>query len=340
MVSSIKKIMICCALVISSFCYAGAITPHKYSDELPEYIIPENARYSVNRESSDAPDIVYYYSQPDKKSFPIAILCGGSSDESNIASIIHFHRYFLRECSDLGLAVMTLEQWGVDGNEIDKNEWIAHYTRSQRFQDHKRVIDHLLLNPPEGWNGKLVFIGVSEGGLIVTELSADYSDHTVATVNWSGAGNWSWREELWVFLQKLIQDNPECPHDVKLSDCQTCLQLVSIRENYDALMDFIIEHPSPSECFLNMTYLYHADALRFPSFDYGNLKAPYLVVSGALDTIIESTDEFVNKAQDAGVPISYHRIPDMDHYVRKRPDVIESSFKWLEKRLAEVLNES
>ena len=58
-------------------------------------------------------------------------------------------------------------------------------------------------------------------------------------------------------------------------------------------------------------------------------EAPYLVVSGALDTIIESSDEFV-KAQDKGTPISYHRIPDMDHYVRKRPDVIGDSFKWLE----------
>ena len=113
MVSSIKNIIICCALLISSVCYGAEITPYKFSDELPEYIIPENARYSVNREVSDAPDIIYYYSQPEKNSFPIAILCEGSSDESNIASVIHFHRYFLQECIDLGLGVITLEQWGL-----------------------------------------------------------------------------------------------------------------------------------------------------------------------------------------------------------------------------------
>lgn len=174
MLSYLKKIIFVCLGFSYLACFGDeVITPYKYLDELPEYSIPASARFSLSRAvADDVPEIVYYFSRPGGTTFPIAILCGGSSDLSNIASIIHFHRYFLQECTDLGLAVITHEQWGVDGNKIDKNEWISHYTRSQRLQDHREVIDELLLNPPAGWNGNFVFIGVSEGGPIGKPLKS------------------------------------------------------------------------------------------------------------------------------------------------------------------------
>lgn len=92
-VSLFKKIATCCVLLLSAACYGEVITPHKYLDKVPGYNIPKNARYVIDREVSvDAPEIVYYYSQPEKDTFPIALLCGGSSDESNISSIIHHVR--------------------------------------------------------------------------------------------------------------------------------------------------------------------------------------------------------------------------------------------------------
>lgn len=313
-----------------NFSFATAsITPYKYEEQLPSYEIPETSRFIAPREQSDAPEIVYYLSCPEKDSFPIAILCGGSCDLSNVSSIIHFHRYFLEECMDLGLAVLTVEQWGIDGSKVNKEDWIQHYTRSQRLEDHQNVIEYLQTHPIEGWNGKFVFIGVSEGGPLVTRLSEKYNDDTLATINWSGAGNWSWREELWVFLQNLIQSNPECPHDIKVSDCSECFPLISIRSTYDDLMDKIIQDPDPDKFFLNMTYRYHSDAMQFTKIDYSKLKTPYLVVSGAYDTIIDSADEFVSKAEDYNVPITYYRIPDMDHFIRKRPKILQASFEWL-----------
>ena len=311
------------------------ISPYKYTDELPKYDIPASSRFTVDRHTPQSPEIIYYLTRPKEKTFPIAILCGGSSDKTNITSIIHFHRYFLKECTDLGLAVLTIEQWGVDGNDLKVEEWVEHYTRSQRLLDHKKVIESLQTNSIEGWNGKFIFIGVSEGGPIVTSLSAEYNDSTIATINWSGAGDWSWREDLWVFLQNLIQENPECPHDIKLSDCKTCFELIGFRNNYDAQMDSILKNPTPNEYFFNMTYKYHADSLTYPKPEYQNLKKPFLVVSGALDTLIESSDLFVKKAKQVATPITYLRIPDMDHYIRKRPDIIESSFAWLKEQIAE-----
>jgi dipeptidyl aminopeptidase/acylaminoacyl peptidase len=51
------------------------------------------------------------------------------------------------------------------------------------------------------------------------------------------------------------------------------------------------------------------------------------------DSIIDSSDAFVRKAKEIGVPVTYMRISDMDHYVRKKEDVINDSFAWLKKHL-------
>lgn len=75
--------------------------------------------------------------------------------------------------------------------------------------------------------------------------------------------------------------------------------------------------------------MYHADALNWPKADYKQIKSPYLVVAGAKDTLIKSSDTFVEKAKQAGVNITYLRVSDMDHYVRKNQDILDQSFEWL-----------
>jgi len=87
----------------------------KFSDDdngMPAYDIPDSSRFTTKRMIDDAPDIVYYFSRPPENNYPIAIMCGGSSDRDHIESIIHFHRYFLQELMDLGFGVLTVEQWG------------------------------------------------------------------------------------------------------------------------------------------------------------------------------------------------------------------------------------
>lgn len=46
-----------------------------------------------------------------------------------------------------------------------------------------------------------------------------------------------------------------------------------------------------------------------------------------------SSDAFVEKAKSLGVNVTYLRIEDMDHYVRKRPDIINQSFEWLKNQI-------
>lgn len=103
-----KLLLILCMFFLYFVIGANEITPHKYTDSERQnghqkYDIPPSSRFSTKR--IDDSDIVYYFSQPKKQNFPIAILSGGSSLENDIASIIHFHRYFLQEFLDLGLVV-------------------------------------------------------------------------------------------------------------------------------------------------------------------------------------------------------------------------------------------
>lgn len=319
----------------ASFAFAvDEITPYKFTDQdqkngMPHYEIPPSCRFKTKRLEAHAPEIVYYLSKPKNKegstlqSYPIIVFCGGSTSRDDISSIINLHRYYLQEFLDLGAALLTVEQWGVDGNKIDKKIFMEHYTRSQRLRDHEAVINYLKLHPPQGWNGKLIFFGVSEGGPIATTLATQYPDTTTAVISWSGIGDWSWRDQLSAFLQQLKIDDP------------TAFQSESVtsRRNYDARMNETLRNPTAGKYFYGMTYQYHADALTYPKVDYSKLSMPFLAVAGAKDSFITSSDAFVDKAKKTGVKITYLCVPDMDHYVRKRPEIVQQTFDWLRKQL-------
>lgn len=251
------------------------------------------------------------------------------------------HRYFLKEFLDLGAGLITLEQWGVNGNKIDVDEFMNNYTRTQRLRDHKTVINHLLKNPPIGWNGKLIFVGGSEGVPLVTSLTIEYSDITIATVNWSGADDGNWRDEVWEFIKGIsdeimlsipwhIRIRSKLPTWVPYS---VILQIPKSKEECVNFLNETLKNPTAEKKFMGMTYMYHADVLNWPKTKYEKIKTPYLVVSGAKDTAVKFSDEFVEKAKKASINIDYMRVEDMDHYIRKRPDILEKSFDWIREIL-------
>lgn len=339
------------SVIISFFLFAHSsfateeITPYKFSEteyqkRFPEYSIPKSSTFSIPREKKGTPAITYYFSKPkQQEKFPIALFCAGSSSKDSVSSVIHVHRYFLKEFFDLGAGLITLEQWGVKGNHTNVDEFMSHYTRTQRLMDHRTVINHLRKNPPPGWNGKFIFVGVSEGGPLVTALSSEYSDVTLATVNWSGAGDWNWREELWAFIEGMRDEIlSSIPWHIKIRrklpkwfPFSIDLNFPETREAYDRAMNETLKSPVPEKELMGMTYMYHADSLNWPLIEYQKIRSPYLVVTGAKDTLINSSDAFVEKAQQAGVNITYFRVSDMDHYVRKRQDILDKSFNWLKK---------
>ena len=59
-------------------------------------------------------------------------------------------------------------------------------------------------------------------------------------------------------------------------------------------------------------------------------------MKGTADSDIVSCNKFVKEAQEYGVPVTYFRVDGMDHWIRKRPDVIDKSFDWLKEQLISV----
>lgn len=304
----------------------------KLSAKVEEY--DASTRFTLEKENSTSP-IVYYFSTPDTadKPYPILVLCEGSTSKGHIGSVLFIRNYLAPKIKPLQVGYLTIEKQGVDGNEVNEEEFWRNYTRSQRLKDHLSVIRHLEENPPTNWNGKFIFIGASEGGPLVTDLSI-LCPNTLATINWVGASDFSWKEELWLFFQNLKEHSfwfrlyDTIPRWLPFSS-----DVPSAREEYDTLVEKIIQNPSPNEWMGGMTYLYHADAFQTLAVDYSKIHAPFLVVKGSLDSDIASSDAFVQKAKEANAPITYFRIADMDHWIRKRPDVIDLSFDWLKKQM-------
>lgn len=321
-----KRLLALLLLITAAFSQAKAA----------EYDIPPSIRFTLDREECSTP-IIYYFSTPDAapgKTYPIFIICDGSVSKGNERSIFFVRDFFAGRIHSLDAGYLAIEKCGIDGNEIDKLVFWNRYTRSQRLQDHLQVIRHLEENPPVGWNGQFIFAGVSEGGPLVTDLSI-LCPNTIATINWSGAGDWSWADELWQFFEHWKKNSfwlrlyDSIPRWMPFSS-----DIPTTRPEFDALVQEIIANPSPDLWMGGMTYLYHADAFQKPSVDYSKIRTPFLVIAGAEDSIIESCDQFVQKGLDAGAPITYFRVDGMDHYIRKRPDIIDKSFEWLKMQLS------
>lgn len=297
--------------------------------------IPQSIRFTLEREESSFP-IVYYFSLPDviDKPYPIFIICDGSEVRGDERSVLVIRDFFAERVHSLNAGYIAIEKCGIDGNQIDKSEFWNRYTCSQRLKDHLQVVHYLEEHPPSGWNGQFIFAGVSEGGPLVTDLSI-ICPNTIATINWSGAGDWSWADQLWYFFEHWKQNS----FWIRLYDAMPrwlpfSSDIPSTRLEFDALVQEIRSNPTPNLWMARMTYLYHADLLKRPSVDYAKIKAPLLVVAGKEDSILESCDQFVQKALDAGALVTYFRVDEMDHYIRKRPDIIDQSFDWLRKQIA------
>ncbi len=322
--------------------YCKDITPRKFTGTInTTYRIPASCRFTIPRTTEYASPLIYYLSLPKtSKPYPLTVLCTGSSTKDSVYSCIHIHRHFLQECLDLNAGLITVEQWGVDGNHnIDVQTFMNHYTRTQRLTDHQTILDHLLANPPTGWDGTFIFIGISEGGALVTSLTQLYQPYTRATINFCGAPGWGWHKELWAFIKHFQkQYRYLCAAIARIPYVKD--QLPFKKEVYLSTMKEAAQHPNFTKTFMGMTYAYHADALTYPFPDYTKIQTPFLLVAGSKDPAIGSFDLFVTNAKKARCPITYLRVNGMDHYVRKRPAIIKQAFAWLQKELLKTKKET
>lgn len=287
-----------------------------------------NARRSISND--DKTEAVFYLTVPSRQKFPIAVICEGSTSANDVTSVWQLHQFEQFDAlPQMGLAVLTIEKDGIDADRIDRDRFFANYTRGRRFHDHVVVLDHLFRNPPPGFDGRLIFIGASECGVLANQLSMHYPQ-TVATINWSSSGYWPWLDELWSWAEQMRSERQLLAriyawwHGVPKT-----------REGFADVMAEARSDPSDKRFFLGMTYRYHADAMETPAFALEKIHAPLLVVCGTKDSLIESCDSFAEKARAANPPITYWRVEGMEHRISKnRVNIIPKSFEWLRQSLA------
>jgi len=166
----------------------------------------------------------------------------------------------------------------------------------------------------------------SEGGPLVLSLTLAYPNETLATVNWAGAGDGSWPDQLWDFFY----------HDSWMMWLIGIYEMPWFSYGLDKKFDEIKQNPSPEKWFCGMTYRYHADVFveEERNRSYTTIRTPLLVVTGTNDTIINKSDVFVCKAQDAGVPITYYRVDGMGHgVIDPKFDMIKKTLEWIKDQL-------
>lgn len=313
MLSYIKKILLLIFCFLSFQLHAKTV-----------YEISENIHHTVSRD--DGSKIVYYFVphiNTNKKN-PIAIICEGSSLKEDLESVIRIHTAWgLHESlNQMGLGVVTVEKRGINGNRIDEEEFFEHYTRTNRFNDHCTVIEALKNNPPVGWDGSLIFIGGSEGGPLAISLTLKYPHETLATVNWAGATDNSWQDQIWNFFH----------HNSWFMWLVGLYELPWSREKFYKKFEEIKHNPSSKKWFAGLTYRYHADVFeeKKRNTTYTTIRTPLLIVTGTEDTIIDTSDTFVDKAQQAGVPITYYRIDGMGHgVIDPKFGMIKKTLQWI-----------
>src|SRR5688572_24411945 len=113
--------------ILFILCFCGAI-----NIQAEEYNIPPSIRFTLDREPRTSP-IVYYFSKPDsiKTPYPILIICDGSLSKDNLTSVLFMrqHPALASKIESLNVGCLTIEKWGIDGNESNEEEFWQHYTR-------------------------------------------------------------------------------------------------------------------------------------------------------------------------------------------------------------------
>jgi dienelactone hydrolase len=248
----------------------------------------------------DHSKLIYYFSPPAQKPFPLLLYLDGSSCRS-VTDMLPYFKPFV----DIGLGVMTMEKRGVrpdaDGNPCSK-EFLSTNDRMQRISDAKLLITKLHVLLPD-WNGKLVVVGASEGGAIAPEVAMSY-DRTVAVASLAGGG-WSQSGELKKLKEKELAGRP--PEEIREA-------LAELDKQFDE-----IEKSSTSLTTWNgddNTYKRWASYLWYSPLDYFyKLNAPIYIAQGTKDqsSPVESADAIQERFSSREADLTYRRYEGLDH---------------------------
>lgn len=263
------------------------------------YAFSSPIKYEI--ETSDT-KLIYYLENPKNVKYPILVAIEGSLNINHIQSVLRLHKKIAKPMLDIGIGVMSLERRGIDGEKIEKNIVHRFNFPSQRLTDHVFCIKNLLKNPTENWNGKIIFLGGSEGGPISIKLSHIFNPEACIAI--VGCSDLSFKDYIWEFI-KLKFKNSKLSKKSGLPSCY---------EDYNDWCEYMKNNPDPNKFWFGQSFLYWADALDQTEYrEFLSLKCPSLIIAGSKDTACFATDRLIKKAYNNNQKITYLKIEKMAH---------------------------
>lgn len=265
----------------------------------------------------------YYDTPPHAENFPIVIFILGSQCDS----VAEWHQMLKPKAHQYEVGFITLEKFGVYSiDEINLEEYDFANSREFRIHDHLHFIRQLREGLIQGWNGQLIVVGGSEGGMIAAALTARVPE-IVATMILSSGGGMSSMEEVTFALRRHLQD--QCESEDELNYYMRKLEVKFAEMMHD---------PSPYKSFLGYTYKWWACHLKYHTLDdLLQIECPLFYAHGTEDEVIpvESADLAVDILRQTGkTNFVYRRIDGCNHQVHlTHMHVFEEAFDWLHQFL-------
>lgn len=145
-----------------------------------------------------------YLTKPDGEgSFPILIFLQGSE----CTCMRWFHEQLDPITCACGIGLLSIEKPGNEWGKDEERNWYtynAYNTLEQRFCDHAQLVDLLRGGLVPGWDRRIVWIGGSEGSLLVSYLAPQVAE-TAACILAGSLGITSYRENAIASLQHQIE---------------------------------------------------------------------------------------------------------------------------------------
>jgi predicted alpha/beta hydrolase len=200
--------------------------------------------YPFFLERQDGTVLEGYFSPPSTSGAQIIFAVQGSSCES----VLKWHRSLSDQADAIGLGVVTLEKQGVTSEGIDLIAYSRTNCLQNRLEDYIVCLENTHLICP-GWEGKPIFWGESEGGMLAAALGSQ-TPETAAVLLFGAGGGMKPREEVRWALQHRLEKQGAVQDEID-----------EYMGFLDEQMDAMIFDPTSEKQFLGNTYKWWASFL-------------------------------------------------------------------------------
>lgn len=200
--------------------------------------------YPFYLERQDGTLLEGYFSPPSTSESPIIFAIQGSS----CASTLEWHKRLSDRASTLGLGVIVLEKQGISKDGIDLFAYSQTNCLQNRLEDYVNCLANAHLICP-GWEGKPVFWGESEGGMLATSLAGQIPQTAALLLFATGGGMKPQEEVKWALRHRLEK------HGATQDEIDEYMSFL------DEQMDVMMLDPTPEKQFLGNTYKWWASFL-------------------------------------------------------------------------------